>query len=123
MVSNLAQRGIVLQTLHKYHSLAAQRKRLRDAGFIDGQRGADVEWIYEKWRDEVEKERVGKCEMLDEMEEWVLLGRHYAVVWGWRNGEPHSADESETFVEARDDLFGMAWESTKAQDDGGGGGG
>jgi [phosphatase 2A protein]-leucine-carboxy methyltransferase len=92
MVSNLAQRGIVLQTLHKYHSLNAQRTRLKDATFVDGCRGADVEWILQNWLDTEEKERVGQCEMLDEMEEWVLLGRHYAVVWGWRG-----------------DIFGTAW--------------
>ena len=98
MVSNLAQRGIVLQTLHKYHSLAAQRTRLKDASFIDGQRGADVEWIFQKWLDQEEKDRVGRCEMLDEMEEWMLLGRHYAVCWGWRG-----------------DVFESAWKEIEAQ--------
>ncbi|KAE9975126.1 hypothetical protein Vi05172_g12643 [Venturia inaequalis] len=99
MVSNLAQRGIVLQTLHKYHSLAAQRTRLVDATFVDGQKGADVEWLFQRWLDQDEKDRVGKCEMLDEMEEWVLLGRHYAVCWGWRG-----------------DVFGRAWAEIEGQE-------
>lgn len=102
MVSNLAQRGIVLQTLHKYHSLAAQRTRLTDATFVDGQKGADVEWLFQKWLEQEEKDRVGKCEMLDEMEEWVLLGRHYAVCWGWRGH-----------------VFGRAWAEIEGQEDGG----
>jgi len=106
MVSNLAQRGIVMQTLHKYDTLPAQRQRLLEAGFAAGQRGADVEWLFEKWRDDKEKERVGRCEMLDEMEEWVLLGRHYAVVWGWRDGE-------------EDDVFSRAWGGIESQDGGG----
>jgi [phosphatase 2A protein]-leucine-carboxy methyltransferase len=97
MVSNLAQRGIVLQTLHKYHSLPSQRTRLKEASFVDGQRGADVEWLFQKWLDAEEKERVGRCEMLDEMEEWILLGRHYAVCWGWRG-----------------EVFGRAWEGIEA---------
>ncbi|QDS71888.1 hypothetical protein FKW77_010186 [Venturia effusa] len=101
MVSNLAQRGIVLQTLHKYHSLAAQRTRLKNATFGDGQKGADVEWLFENWLEQDEKERVGKCEMLDEMEEWVLLGRHYSVCWGWRGA-----------------IFEKAWAGIKGQENG-----
>ncbi|TLD18364.1 putative leucine carboxyl methyltransferase superfamily [Venturia nashicola] len=102
MVSNLAQRGIILQTLHKYHSLAAQLTRLSDATFVDGQNGADVEWLFQNWLDQEEKDRVGKCEMLDEMEEWILLGRHYAVCWGWRG-----------------DVFGRAWATIEGQETGG----
>lgn len=102
MVSNLAQRGIVLQTLHKYHSLAAQRTRLTEATFVDGQSGADVEWLFQNWLNQEEKDRVGKCEMLDEMEEWVLLGRHYAVCWGWRG-----------------DIFSRAWAEITGQETGG----
>ena len=34
-----------------------------------------------------EKERLAKLEILDEVEEWELLARHYCVVWGWRNGD------------------------------------
>ena len=32
-----------------------------------------------------EKERLRKCEMVDEEEEWVLLAGHYGVVRGWRS--------------------------------------
>jgi [phosphatase 2A protein]-leucine-carboxy methyltransferase len=35
---------------------------------------------------EAEKERVAGLEMLDEVEEWQLLARHYCVAWGWRSG-------------------------------------
>jgi len=31
-----------------------------------------------------EKERLRRCEMVDEEEEWVLLAGHYGVVRGWR---------------------------------------
>ncbi|PYI29839.1 leucine carboxyl methyltransferase [Aspergillus indologenus CBS 114.80] len=86
MVANLATRGIQLQTLHRYASLAAQRARLRAHGFRDGQAAADVDFLWERWVAAAEKERVAGLEMLDEMEEWRLLARHYCVAWGWREG-------------------------------------
>ncbi|PYH89129.1 leucine carboxyl methyltransferase [Aspergillus ellipticus CBS 707.79] len=85
MVANLATRGIQLQTLQQYATLEAQRGRLRAHGFGDGQAAADVDFIWERWVAAREKDRVAAVEMLDEMEEWRLLARHYCVVWGWRD--------------------------------------
>lgn len=85
MVSNLAARGIQLQTLHKYASLEAQRSRFREQGFRSGQAAGDIEFIWKRWVSEEEKERVAGLEMLDEMEEWELLARHYCIAWGWRD--------------------------------------
>lgn len=90
MVSNLAARGIVLQTLHRYNSLEVQKERLKMYGFTDGREALDVDAIYERWVDEDEKDRVSRLEMLDEVEEWRLLAQHYCVAWGWRDGK---ADE------------------------------
>lgn len=87
MIQNLATRGIVLQTLKKYSTLLRQRERLRVLGFKGGQATADVDWIWENWVSSQEKERLAKLEILDEVEEWKLLARHYCVVWGWRNGD------------------------------------
>ena len=87
MVQNLARRGIVLQTLKRYATLARQRERLRVMGFESGQGTADVHFIWEEWVSDQEKERVGRLEMLDEVEEWRLLAGHYCVAWGWREGE------------------------------------
>ncbi|KAL2363812.1 hypothetical protein RJZ56_003283 [Blastomyces dermatitidis] len=84
MVANLATRGIHLQTLHRYASLSAQRERLQGHGFVSGQGAADVDFIWERWISEEEKERVARLEMLDEIEEWKLLASHYCVAWGWR---------------------------------------
>ncbi|GAD98073.1 RING zinc finger protein [Paecilomyces variotii No. 5] len=84
MVSNLATRGIQLQTLHKYASLNAQRQRLQDHGFNKGQEVADIDFIWERWVSDAEKERVSGLEMLDEIEEWRLLAQHYCITWGWR---------------------------------------
>ncbi|KAL4934256.1 protein C-terminal leucine carboxyl O-methyltransferase ppm1 [Aspergillus undulatus] len=86
MVANLATRGIQLQTLHKYASLESQRRRLHEQGFDGGQAAADVDFLWERWVAEEEKERVARLEMLDEMEEWKLLAQHYCVAWGWREG-------------------------------------
>lgn len=90
MVSNLATRGIQLQTLHKYASLEAQRTRLREQGFTSNQAAADIDFIWERWVPEGEKERVTGLEFLDEMEEWQLLARHYCIAWGWRDGDDAS---------------------------------
>ncbi|RJE19418.1 hypothetical protein PHISCL_08238, partial [Aspergillus sclerotialis] len=49
MISNLATRGIHLQTVHKYASLDTQQKRLRDHGFETGQSAADVDFLWERW--------------------------------------------------------------------------
>lgn len=83
MVSNLAARGIVLQTLRKYGSLEAQAARLRFYGF-EGSGGADVKNLWEQGVEKEEKERVAGLEMVDEVEEWKLLARHYCVCFGWR---------------------------------------
>ena len=84
MIQNLAARGIVLKTLKKYSSLERQKARLRALGFASGQDAADVYFISEHWVADAEKERIGRLEMLDEVEEWQMLARHYCVAWGWR---------------------------------------
>ncbi|PGG97583.1 hypothetical protein AJ79_09146 [Helicocarpus griseus UAMH5409] len=94
MVLNLAARGIHLQTLHRYASLSAERERLKEQGFVSGQGAADVDFLWERWVGEEEKERVAGLEMLDEIEEWKLLAGHYCVAWGWRDGEGEG-DEGE----------------------------
>lgn len=86
MVSNLASRGIHMQTLKRYSSLEAQRQRLKIAGLIDGQGARDVLtiWNTPDWTSEIERERVDRLEWLDEVEEWNLLASHYCIAWGHR---------------------------------------
>lgn len=102
MVSNLATRGIHLQTLHQYATLGAQRQRLREQGFDSGQGAADVDFIWERWISEQDKERVAGLEMLDEVEEWQLLARHYCVAWGWRDGDARGGEDDGVFDAWRD---------------------
>ena len=92
MVSNLAARGIVMQTLHKYHSLEAQKARMRDYGFVTGKGAVDVDFVYQEWVEEPEKRRVSALEMLDEVEELNLLAKHYCIAWGWREGSRRGED-------------------------------
>lgn len=112
MVSNLASRGITLHTFETYDTLSKQTARLKDEGFTYGQKAATVDWIWDHWIDDREKARVGRCEMLDELEEWHLLAGHYCVTWGWRG--------LGTDVEAKpgDLVFGEAWGDLKAQEEG-----
>ncbi|KAF1984330.1 LCM-domain-containing protein [Aulographum hederae CBS 113979] len=105
MIANLAARGIHLQTLQKYSSLFRQKTRLKNAGFVGGQGAADIDFCWERWIPDDEKERVAGLEMLDEVEEWRLLAQHYCVAWGWRNGEG-SQDE---------DVFSRAWAGMESQ--------
>lgn len=108
MVSNLASRGIHMQTLKRYSSLDAQRQRLRLAGF-DKQGARDVHqlWESDQWISESERERVEKLEWLDEVEEWKLLASHYCVAWGWKgalfDGAWAELDGGRTSAEDRDD--------------------
>jgi [phosphatase 2A protein]-leucine-carboxy methyltransferase len=86
MVANLAARGITMPSLQAYKTLSDQKNRLEQLGFKDdgGQEAETVERIWEQWIPASEKERVDGLEGLDEVEEWQMLARHYAVVWGWR---------------------------------------
>ena len=96
MVSNLTARGIHLQTINAHDSLAAQKERLRKHGFgsmngseANGAQAADIDFIWQTWIEETEKERVESLEWMDEIEEWRLLARHYCVAWGWREAFDH----------------------------------
>ena len=87
MVENLAARGIIMPTVQRYKSLDHQLERLRELNFGGeggGLDGSTIERIWEKWITPKERERVDGLEGLDEVEEWQMLARHYAVVWGWR---------------------------------------
>ncbi|KIW19471.1 hypothetical protein PV08_00043 [Exophiala spinifera] len=91
MVNNLMNRGIQLQTLVKYADLAEQRIRLERHGFqnstagtLGGSRSVDIDFIWREWVEASEKERIEGLEWMDEVEEFVLLAKHYCISWGWR---------------------------------------
>ncbi|KAI1947130.1 hypothetical protein LOZ57_003368 [Ophidiomyces ophidiicola] len=97
MVTNLATRGIHLQTLNQYATLSLQKDRLRSIGLVAGQGASDVDFLWEKWISSREKERVAALEMVDEVEEWRLLARHYCVAWGWREGKGDAESQEQVF--------------------------
>ncbi|MCJ1432298.1 hypothetical protein MMC27_001654 [Xylographa pallens] len=101
MIANLAARGIVMQTIQKYHSLDTQKGRLWNYGFVDGGGAEDVDFLYQEWVDTREKKRIGRLEMLDEVEELNLLAKHYCVAWGFRDGKP--AQDAEGKAEGKDE--------------------
>lgn len=83
MIRNLTTRGIVLQTIEKYADPNSQRQRLADRDFTA--RVADTHFIWSNWIAETEEQRIDKLEWMDEVEEFVLLAKHYCIAWGWRN--------------------------------------
>lgn len=82
MLRNLLTRGIVLQTIEKYSNEAEQRQRLTQRKLQA--RSADTNFIWENWISSSEKTRVDNLEWMDEIEEFVLLAKHYCITWGWR---------------------------------------
>jgi [phosphatase 2A protein]-leucine-carboxy methyltransferase len=92
MISNLASRGLQLQTLERYHDLEQQKSRLRNFGFVStdqqqagaGCKASDISTIWKRWTSPEEKERIEGLEWMDEVEEFELLARHYCISWGWR---------------------------------------
>jgi len=87
MVQNLEAQGIVMPTIQKYRTLEDQKARLEGLGFASP-KADNTETIWETWIPETERERVNSLEGLDEVEEWQLLARHYAVVWGNTEKQP-----------------------------------
>lgn len=93
MTENLAARGITMPTLQQYKTLDHQKERLAELGFRElagggGNDAMSIEHIWETWVKEDERQRVDALEGLDEVEEWQMLARHYAVAWGWKGRIP-----------------------------------
>lgn len=119
MVANLTARGIHLQTLEANATLEMQKQRLKRFGFgapkredrdhsengviadtDEGGVGAiDLDYMWSSWVSDKEKDRVTELEWMDEVEEWVLLMKHYCVAWGWRDGSEKGGDSGRVFEE------------------------
>jgi [phosphatase 2A protein]-leucine-carboxy methyltransferase len=92
-----------LKTLTAYPTLEKQSTRLRESGFVTGQNAVDIDFAHDYWMGRDELRRISRLEMLDEMEEWRLLARHYCLTWGWTKGEGSelSSDVFETWKDIR----------------------
>ncbi|BFZ56835.1 carboxy methyl transferase for protein phosphatase 2A [Savitreella phatthalungensis] len=107
MVRNLASRGLELKTLTAYPDCPAQVERLlRIGGYGDsgGAKAVTTRHIHDKWLSQEERDRIGRIEMLDEVEEWNMLAEHYCVAVGWCGGVTHFAQAFEGLFDGRPEL-------------------
>ncbi|GAO48257.1 leucine carboxyl methyltransferase [Saitoella complicata NRRL Y-17804] len=83
MTHNLSSRDITLRTFGTYPDLRSQARRFLDGRFTAGT-AKDINELHDKWIPEDEIRRVQGVEMLDEVEEWKLLGAQYCISWGYK---------------------------------------
>lgn len=80
MAENLAMRGLSLPTIGLYSTLQSQIAHLQK--YIGGEPNAvDIATVYQQWIPQPEQERISRLEFLDELEEMLLLMRHYCIAW------------------------------------------
>lgn len=69
------------RTEYREHTGHEQEGSLREGGV-----GAiNLHFMWSAWVEDKEKDRMTELEWMDEVEEWILLMKHYCVVWGWRD--------------------------------------
>jgi len=78
---NLAARGCPLRGIASGATPAAHAARLLTAGWQRSE-AADMLEVYERVIPQALRARAERCEWLDEVEEWVLIQRHYALALG-----------------------------------------
>jgi tRNA wybutosine-synthesizing protein 4 len=85
MVSNLKERNLDLPGFVPFGDLDSQKRRFLEGGW-NVAKAMDMNDIYETWTSPAEKERVSGLENMDELEEWRLLTKHYALCWAFHDG-------------------------------------
>ncbi|KAL2918319.1 carboxy methyl transferase for protein phosphatase 2A [Polyrhizophydium stewartii] len=80
MISNLKARNIELPGIFAHPTLHSQVERYMSAGFTVA-RAIDINEVWDKHISLEEKARLARLEIFDEVEEWVLLSRHYCISW------------------------------------------
>ncbi|KAJ1978003.1 carboxy methyl transferase for protein phosphatase 2A [Dimargaris verticillata] len=83
MVQNLEMRRIELKGLLAYPDLASQQQRYYDLGWPSAQ-AMDMATLYAQLPPG-ELQRLMRIEILDELEEFNLFGRHYCIAWAWQS--------------------------------------
>ncbi|GMM36935.1 leucine carboxy methyltransferase [Saccharomycopsis crataegensis] len=112
MVSNLKQRGISLPTLQSFPTIESQQARLMDVVSTDDDKKvttehrvfvSDMNFVYDNWVSTTESARISRLELLDELEEWILLSKHYCLAIGtwW----PTNIDEP-----FQEDIAALKWQ-------------
>ena len=105
MMSNLRARGCPLLGLPACPSVDAQRARALEMGY---RRAECMDML--RWFDAVlsseERRRVCGLELLDEVEEWQMLQRHYCVLLAVREGEEEAGTAGGDCSDQTPSLFG-----------------
>lgn len=102
MLQNLQKRNIELKGIFAYPDLATQMTRYKERGWSHAT-ATDMQTIYDKSITDIEAiryyapvrfmridhavNRIGKIELLDELEEWKMLNQHYCIVTARNSGE------------------------------------
>ncbi|CAM9902909.1 unnamed protein product [Scytosiphon promiscuus] len=79
MTQNIQRMGCLLPGFKPYPTLSSQKERFLNAGW-DLARAADMLQVFQSFLNPVEVRRISKIEVLDEVEEWELIMRHYCIV-------------------------------------------
>eukprot|EP00752_Nemacystus_decipiens_P017718 g15886.t1 len=79
MQQNIQRMGCRLPGLEPYPTLPSQEERLQTAGW-DAARAINMLHVFQDFLDPADVRRVSKIEVLDEVEEWELIMRHYCLV-------------------------------------------
>jgi tRNA wybutosine-synthesizing protein 4 len=89
MLKNLSQRSIDLKGIHAFPDLEYQVDRFKLCW--DDAKAVDINTIHDKYLDRQDLVRIGRLEILDELEEWRLLSAHYCVAWAYKSRDMKDA--------------------------------
>ncbi|XP_002979526.2 leucine carboxyl methyltransferase 1 homolog [Selaginella moellendorffii] len=90
MIRNLESRGCPLLGIHDTSTLESKMNRFLETGWKRAV-AVDMDEIYNRHIDPVERRRIERLEIFDEFEEWHIMQEHYCVAYG-------IIDENETFA-------------------------
>ncbi|KAI7862867.1 S-adenosyl-L-methionine-dependent methyltransferase, partial [Spinellus fusiger] len=89
MLKNLQERHIELKGIHAFPDQQAQEERFRQLCWQEAT-AVDMNILHDRWLEESERVRMASLEILDELEEWTLLARHYCVAWAYKSNDKDS---------------------------------
>ncbi|KAI8059468.1 S-adenosyl-L-methionine-dependent methyltransferase [Gongronella butleri] len=87
MIRNLQARHIDLKGIHAFPQLKDQEQRFLARGWTAA-KATDMNYIHDTWMDAADRQRIGRLEFLDELEEWKLIASHYCVAWAYKSAKP-----------------------------------
>ena len=101
MQRNLQASGVITadSSMIQNTTLEQQMQKIKDCGF-ELVVGCDMMDAYESVLTQTQRRKANLCEMLDELEEWMLIMRHYGFIVGGVSqcSDKNSEDESKRFI-------------------------